>query len=264
MKSQPKLKTPVTYYGGKQRLLKHILPLFPEHVQYVEPFIGGGAVYFAKQPSKAEVINDIKIEVVNFYRVLKNDFPKLNKMIQSTLHSEHAFIKSREILKAPMKNKIEYAWAFWCQTRLTFSSNPLGGFSFANNGKSAYTTFNKKREFTRAFEERLKKTEIFCRDAVELIRLKNTSDTFIYCDPPYVSADQGFYTGYSMDNFTTLLDALAQTKAKFLLSSYPEVVLLTYRKKYNWKFKDLNQSLAVAGNRTRIKTRKIECLTWNY
>lgn len=93
MKSQTKLKTPVTYYGGKQRLLKHILPLFPEHVQYVEPFIGGGAVYFAKQPSKAEVINDIKIEVVNFYKVLKNDFAKLNKMIQSTLHSEHAFQK---------------------------------------------------------------------------------------------------------------------------------------------------------------------------
>ena len=47
-----KLKTPVTYYGGKQRLLKHILPLIPEHTQYVEPFFGGEAVYFAKDRTR--------------------------------------------------------------------------------------------------------------------------------------------------------------------------------------------------------------------
>ena len=55
---KPKMKTPISYYGGKQSLLKHILPLIPEHRIYVEPFFGGGAVFFAKEPAKVEVIND--------------------------------------------------------------------------------------------------------------------------------------------------------------------------------------------------------------
>lgn len=262
--NSPKLKTPVTYYGGKQKLLKYILPLIPEHVQYVEPFFGGGAVYFAKQPSKAEVINDKKIEVINFYRVLKTNFSKLNKMIQSTLHSEHDFLKSRDILKAPMKNKIEYAWAFWCQTRLTFSSNPLGGFSFANNGKSAFTTHNKKKEFTSALEERFKRTEIFCRDAVKLIKLKDKPETFFYCDPPYVTADQGFYSGYSKEDFIELLKVLSQIKGKFLLSSYPEECLIEFRKRHKWKIKDITQPIAAGIYSSRKKMTKIECLTWNY
>lgn len=39
------MKTPISYYGGKQKLISKILPLLPEHTLYTEPFIGGGAVY---------------------------------------------------------------------------------------------------------------------------------------------------------------------------------------------------------------------------
>lgn len=265
MDTPKKLKTPITYYGGKQRLLKHILPLIPkDHLQYVEPFFGGGAVYFSKDPSRAEVINDRKNEVINFYRVMKNDFTKLNRLIQSTLHNEYDFLRSREILKSPMKNRIEYAWAFWCQTRLTFSSNPLGGFSFTNDGKSPFTTSNKRKEFTRAFEKRLERTEIFCRDAVALIKLKDRPDTFFYCDPPYVSADQGFYSGYTMEDFVSLLSTLSKIKGRFLLSSYPELELINFRKKYGWNHKDLSQSLSVGNYKEGKRPKKMECLTWNY
>ena len=46
------MKTPITYWGGKQQLLPKILPLIPLHRQYCEPFFGGGALYFAKQQSE--------------------------------------------------------------------------------------------------------------------------------------------------------------------------------------------------------------------
>ena len=59
-------RTPISYYGGKQTMLPHILPLIPEHQIYVEPFFGGGAVFWAKQPAKAEIINDFNANVVNF------------------------------------------------------------------------------------------------------------------------------------------------------------------------------------------------------
>lgn len=70
-------KTPITYYGGKLNMLKEIEPCIPEHRIYVEPFFGGGAVFFAKQPSEAETINDINAMVVNFYEVCKTDFDAL-------------------------------------------------------------------------------------------------------------------------------------------------------------------------------------------
>ncbi|GJQ05738.1 DNA adenine methylase [Capnocytophaga canimorsus] len=67
-------RTPISYYGGKQTMLPHILPLIPEHQIYVEPFFGGGAVFWAKEPAKSEIINDFNANVVNFYEVLKTDF----------------------------------------------------------------------------------------------------------------------------------------------------------------------------------------------
>lgn len=62
----------VPWIGGKRRLAKHILPLFPAHTCYVEPFCGAAALYFLKTPSKTEVINDINGELVNLYRVVKH------------------------------------------------------------------------------------------------------------------------------------------------------------------------------------------------
>jgi DNA adenine methylase len=81
------VKTPLTYYGGKQRLAATILKLIPEHKIYVEPFIGGAAIYFAKEPSACEVINDTNGELVNFYGVMKLDFPSLQKEIEINLLS---------------------------------------------------------------------------------------------------------------------------------------------------------------------------------
>ena len=66
------LKTPISYYGGKQNMLKHILTLVPEHKIYIEPFFGGGSLFWAKEPAKCEVINDVNMNLVNFYQVLKN------------------------------------------------------------------------------------------------------------------------------------------------------------------------------------------------
>ena len=68
------LKTPISYYGGKQNMLKEILPRIPEHTIYTEAFFGGGAVFFAKPPVKSETINDTNNMVVNFYDVLKLDY----------------------------------------------------------------------------------------------------------------------------------------------------------------------------------------------
>jgi DNA adenine methylase len=259
------MKTPISYYGGKQRLVPEILPLFPEHEQYVEPFTGGGAVFFSKNKIANEVINDLDGRIVNFYRVIqtKEKFLKLQEMVRATLHAESEHIRAAKILKAPMVDEIEFAWAFWVQTNMSFSFIIFGGFAFGNCTRSGRNSKNKRESFDDRYHKRLEFTEIFCRDAIDLIDLKDTENTFFYCDPPYVSSDCGHYKGYTMENFEALLDRLTKIKGKFLLSSYPEEVLMKYREKHGWKSKDIHGFVSVDGNR-EIPKFKTECLTWNY
>lgn len=95
------MKTPISYYGGKQQLASKIVSLFPEHKIYCEPFIGGAAVFFAKPQSKAEIINDINSEVINFYEVLQRDFPALQSEISISLHSRKLHQHARVIYENP-------------------------------------------------------------------------------------------------------------------------------------------------------------------
>ena len=68
-----RMKTPIAYYGGKLNMVKRILSKIPKHKIYVEPFFGGGAVFFAKEPSKIEVIND-KLQSASF-KLQNGTFP---------------------------------------------------------------------------------------------------------------------------------------------------------------------------------------------
>jgi DNA adenine methylase len=95
------MKTPITYYGGKQLMAKYILPMIPEHILYCEPFAGGAAIFFAKLPSEVEVLNDTNRELINFYRVVQNDFTSLEKEIQITLHSRDLHRKASVIYNNP-------------------------------------------------------------------------------------------------------------------------------------------------------------------
>jgi DNA adenine methylase len=86
---------------------------------------------------------------------------------------------------------------------------------------------------------------------------------FFYVDPPYVSAEQGHYRGYTKENFDELLAVCQGLEGKFLLSSYPETALLEARERHGWASKDVEKALAVDGRRAVTK-KKTECLTWNY
>ncbi|MGL4982497.1 MAG: DNA adenine methylase [Treponemataceae bacterium] len=81
------IEAPISYYGGKQQLALKILSLILEHKTYIELFVGGVAIFFAKQPSLCEVINDTNCELINFYEVLKTDFDALRKLDELSLYS---------------------------------------------------------------------------------------------------------------------------------------------------------------------------------
>ena len=116
-------------------MLDHILPLIPPHNTYVEPFFGGGAVFFAKQPVMCEVINDIDNNAITFYRVLKSNFERLHQEIDCTLHSEAIYRFTKEIYQNPEKyNDLQVAYSFWVQCNMSFGQKPLAGFAYRNRG----------------------------------------------------------------------------------------------------------------------------------
>ncbi|MRR51674.1 MAG: DNA adenine methylase [Rhodocyclaceae bacterium] len=81
----------IPWIGGKSRLAKRILPLFPEHSCYVEPFAGGAALFFRKEPVDAEVLNDINGELVNLYRVVQHHLEEFVRQFKWALVSRDMY-----------------------------------------------------------------------------------------------------------------------------------------------------------------------------
>ncbi|MFF7576840.1 DNA adenine methylase [Streptomyces sp. NPDC008061] len=81
------MKSPVPYFGGKQRLASWIVSLLPEHDHYVEPFAGSLSVLLAKQPSRMETVNDLDGELMTFWRVLRDQPEQLIRACMLTPHS---------------------------------------------------------------------------------------------------------------------------------------------------------------------------------
>lgn len=257
------MKTPVTYYGGKQRMVPLILPLIPKHKLYCEPFAGGAAVFFAKQKSEMEVINDLNGYVVNLYQVCKTDFSKVAKLIHATPHSRKIYKETQDILKNPENhNKVKRAWAFWVQASMSYFAKIFGGYAFERKSKGTLQRFvNKKLKFTKEIADRLDWVSIECNDALQVIRSRDTNESFFYCDPPYFNSEMGHYKGYSEKDFSNLLELLSKIKGKFLLSSYPSDILARYTKKHKWFFYSTQKFIGVSD---KTDKNKIEVLTANY
>jgi len=261
------MKTPLTYYGGKQMMLKHILPLVPDHTVYNEPFIGGGALYWAKKEVRCEMINDINNNIITFYEVIKGGRTKMfDRLVQTSLLSLTQYQKANKIFWGRIKsNRPEKAWAVWFLGNLAFSGDFDGSIKFSKSPERSYNfLINSRRNILDPINiKRLEKTQINCRDAIEVTTMMDSKNTFHYLDPPYMGADQGHYSGYIEEQFIELLGTCNNLKGKFLLSCYPGKIIDNFIEANNWNYKKIMKySGAAAYHGKRID--KLELLVYNY
>lgn len=89
--------SPITWFGGKGMMASKILPYFPEHHTYAEPFGGGASMLFAKPPSPVEVYNDMDSGLVNFFRVLRDPeaFERFHHLAALTPYSREEYCHCR-------------------------------------------------------------------------------------------------------------------------------------------------------------------------
>jgi DNA adenine methylase len=263
--SKINLKTPISYYGGKQKLATKILSVIPEHTLYAEPFLGGAAVFFAKQASNIEVLNDTNRELINFYKMLQQDFVSLEKEIRITLHSRDLHRKAAVIYNNPdMFSEIKRAWAVWVLSSQSFSAQLDSSFGFdISKNTTTKKIINNRDRFTEEMAVRLQNVQLESADALYVIRSRDTAGSFFYCDPPYFNSDCGHYDGYSEQDFENLLQLLSGIQGKFLLSSYPSKLLQQYAKQHSWPMWSVEQGVSINHKSGYIK-RKVEVLTSNY
>lgn len=85
------MKSPLVYVGGKSILSKQIIKMIPDHKIYCEAFAGAGWVFFKKEPSRSEIINDLDSDLITFYRVLQNHLEEFLKHFKWLLQSREIF-----------------------------------------------------------------------------------------------------------------------------------------------------------------------------
>lgn len=263
-KIQAELKTIISYYGGKQQLLPKILPLIPEHKIYTESFFGGGSVFFAKNPVKIEAINDVNKMVVNFYKVAKRNFKQLKIEIDDTLYSEEQFMQARSIYlnsDESQQDTVLKAWSLFVLSHQTFLHILDNTWNYSRTRDVALTFTNKKQMFDERYIKRLEHTQIFCRDALKVLKNMDDKEAFHFIDPPYIDTDQGHYSGYDIDQFRALLQRAEQLEGKFLLTTFPSQILTEFAQKNGWYQIEFEMAKAAS---MKEGARKVEVFTMNY
>lgn len=181
------MRGPVTYFGGKADLAERILALMPPHRVYLEPFFGGGSVFFAKQPATHEIINDRDDAVVAFFRCLRDRPDELERACRLTPYSRTEFYDAD--LNAPGLDDLELARRWWVRVNQAFSktAGDRTGWSrtTARTQSPPRSALSRLARFE-AVAARLAGVTIDNTDAADLIDTMATPDSVIYCDPPYV------------------------------------------------------------------------------
>ncbi|HBK66248.1 MAG TPA: DNA methyltransferase, partial [Cyanobacteria bacterium UBA11166] len=195
------------WYGGKFNNLNWLLPLLPESTHYCEPFGGSAAVLINKKPSPVETYNDIDGEVVNFFRVLRDNSDELIKAIGLTPFSREEL---RSAVEESTTNllELERARRFFVRARQVRT----GLAQTASAGRWAHCKLTSRAGMAGAVSrwlgsveglseivQRLLRVQIENAPAIEVIQRYDSEETFFYCDPPYPHESRGDSNAYGYE-----------------------------------------------------------------
>lgn len=257
------------WYGGKFNHLGWLLPLLPRCHHYCEPYSGSAAVLLNREPSPVETYNDIDGEVVNFFRVLRDQKYALIEAIGLTPFSREEFFRAIETDGQCLSN-LERARRFFVRARQVRTglaqTASLGRWANCKNTSRAGMSGVVSRwlgsvESLPEIAERLLRVQIENRPALEVILLYDDAETLFYCDPPYPHEARGDAKAYGFEmtnrQHTELARTLASAKGKVAISGYRCDLMNSLYK--NWRRFD-----APAKQCHSIKKPRREALWVNY
>lgn len=220
------------WYGGKFNHLDWLLPLLPKCHHYCEPFAGSAAVLLNREPSPVETYNDLDGEVVNFFRVLRDQKEELIQAIGLTPFSREEFYLSLAA-NARTIASLERARRFFIRARQARTglaqTASLGRWANCKNTSRAGMSGVVSRwlgsvEALPEIALRLLRVQIENRPAIEVIELYDDRGTLFYCDPPYIHSSRGDARAYRFEmpdhEHARLAEALNRCQGKVAVSGY--------------------------------------------
>jgi DNA adenine methylase len=206
----------IPWIGGKRRLAKYILPLFPEHTCYVEPFCGAAALFFMKEPAKVEVINDVNGELVNLYRVVKHHLEEFIRQFKWSLTSRQIY-KWLQITPEEVLTDIQRAARFFYLQKNSFGGKVSGqNFGTATTSPPRLNLLRLEEDLSQA-HLRLSSTLIEHLDWVKCIEKYDREHTLFYCDPPYWGT-AGYGVDFDLSQYDRMASLAKSIKGKMVIS----------------------------------------------
>lgn len=281
------MKTLLKYRGGKTRELSHILPHIPKFKgRYIEPFFGGGAVYFALEPKHA-IINDINAKLMSFYRAVGRNYDALRQELDEIeeIYTENRSDYERRKVQMPEERIADANEDFYYLLRDSFNGlaeckySDAAVYFFIN--KTAYSgmiRYNSRMEFnvpygrypnlntrlvTTAHSQLLHTADIFAGDYSEIFKMARQDD-FMFLDPPYdcIFSDYGneeYREGFNSDHHEQLAQKVMELPCRWLMvigrtplteKLYKDYIVDEYGKSYSVnirnRFKSKAQHILVA------------------
>lgn len=248
----------IPWMGGKTRLSKNILPMFPVHQCYVEVFAGGAALFYKKEPSNVEVLNDINGELVNLYRIVQHHLEEFVRQFKWALSSRQVF--EWEQLKTPETlTDIQRAARFYYLQKLAFGGKVEGqSFGTATTSQPRLNLLRLEEDLSAA-HLRLTKATIENLDWAKCIKKYDRPHTFFYLDPPYYET-AGYGQSFDIDQYQLMAELAKTIQGKMLISinDHPSISQV-FKGLSN---KHLNINYTVGGNNNKKSAK--ELLIWNW
>lgn len=202
-KSTTYSKPIVKWAGGKTQLLSEILPKIPKkYGKYIEPFFGGGALYFALTPYNS-IIADSNPELINLYNVVSKNINELIEDLHRHLNNKEYFYKIRS-KDWKILSKIEAASRTLFLNKTCFNGlyrvNKKGGFNVPFGNYKNPNIINE--DVLRSASLVLKNAKIICEDYKKVLQKYASKDDFIFLDPPYLPiSEYSDFKRYTKEQF---------------------------------------------------------------
>jgi len=239
------LKPLLKWSGGKSDEIKYFKSHIPvEYDTYLEPFIGGGSVFFDLCPRKA-VISDVHKELIDFYQCIKDGYQyDIYNFMTNTPNDENTYYKIRDEMK--VNSCIDNAKRFYYLRKTCFR----GMLRYNRDGKfnipyGKYKTINYEEVKNTKYKDLLSTTEVYNKSFEYLFDNYNSSNNFMFLDPPYDSefTDYG-YCQFNKEHQKKLAECFKNTQIKclmiigktdFICDLYKDYIVGEYDKTYKFK-----------------------------
>ena len=288
----------IKYRGGKSKEIPNIMWHIPRFSgRYIEPFLGGGALFFHLEPKKA-IINDINPKLINFYRGVRDNYSILRKELDEIEHIYAENRKKFEVLKAlyPDERVEDKNEELYYHLRAMFNevidksySDALLYFYINKTAYSGMIRYNARGEFNVPFgryqhlntssvtllhSKLLQRADLLNTDYSNVFNMCK-SDDFVFLDPPYdcVFSDYGneeYKNGFNDENHIRLANDFINLPCKTLMvigktplteRLYRGYIIDEYEKKYavniRNRFKATAKHIIVANYRKSWESARV-------